>query len=205
MKYRPRWALLFLGAVIVAGLFSFPSWRKLLTFRGVGNSADYALASDAQRQVFADMRKTPGANPATAYAAMLTTVVAPIADAPTPDPTNMTAIKSGDFIEIDAVHKAAGKATLFRQVNNNALLLRFDDFSVTNGLNLSVYLSTATLPKTSAEMMAGQLQLWVAPLKGTAGNQNYTRLPPDLNLTRYRSVVIYSEDLKTVYSSATLQ
>jgi len=67
-----------------------------------------------------------------------------------------------------------------------------------------VYLSTAVLPKTAAELQTGQSQISLGPLRGTIGSQNYTRVPLGLDLTRWKSVVIYSEDLKTVYSSATL-
>lgn len=202
MRVRPRWTLLTLGALLVVLLFSYPVLRKLIPSRAA-STVDFALASEAQRAVFAQMRQTPGAA-ATTYAAMLiNTFVAPTGDAPTPDSSVMTAIKSGEFIQIDAIHSAKGHATLYRRPDDS-LLLRFDDFSITNGPTLNVYLSTAVLPKTAAELQTGQSQISLGPLRGTIGSQNYTRVPLGLDLTRWKSVVIYSEDLKTVYSSATL-
>ncbi len=203
MKHRPRWALLTFGALIVLTLYTYPTWRKLLTVRG-GTTADYANASDDQRAIFTQMRKTPNANPATAYAAMLITVIAPTSDVPTPDSAAMTAIKSGDFIQIDAVHTASGHATLYRRIDNS-LLLRFDNFSVTNGPNLNVYLSAADAPTTFDEMAVGQRQILIGALKGSVGNQNYTYIPPELDLSRYKSVVLFDDSLKTVYSTAPLQ
>lgn len=206
MRHRPRWALIGIGALIVAALFTYPSWRGLITLRG-GSGGDFANASDAQREVFAQIRKDKngGLSAAqTAYAAMLTVIPAPTQDLPTPDAAAMQPIKSGDFIQLDALHTAKGKVTLYRLVNNS-LLLRFDDFSVTNGPRLNVYLSAAAAPKDTKELNLNNWQFLVGALKGSTGSQNYTRIPAELDLSPYKSVVIYSEDLKAVYSSAPLQ
>jgi hypothetical protein len=205
MRNRPRWFLLTLGALIVLTLFTFPTWRKFFSARPA-SSADFANISDNQRSLLLQLRRTPSAVPQiaqTVYAAMIVTVLAPTSDAATPDSTNAQPIRSGDFITIDPIHTAQGTATLYR-LTDNSLLLRFDNFSVTNGPGLTVYLSAAAAPLTADDLATGQVQLKLGALKGTSGSQNYTRLPPELDLTRYKSVVIYSESLKTVYSSAVL-
>src|SRR5579859_1907119 len=138
MKSRPPWLLLGLGALVVLALFTYPTWRKVLTFRGGGSSTDYSGASSAQQDLLLQMRRTPGADPQTVYQSMLTVVPAPTSDAPTPDPSQAQPIKSGNFVTIDAIHTATGKAILYR-LTDNSLLLRFDGFSVTNGPALSVY------------------------------------------------------------------
>ncbi len=203
MKHRPRWGLLSLGALIVLGLFTYPTWRKFVTLRG-GSGADFANATDAQRDVFAKIRKDDSLGAAqTAYAAMLTIMPAPTSDQATPNFSAMEPIKSGDFAQIDARHMATGKATLYR-LPDNTLLLRFDEFTVTNGPHLNVYLSTVAAPRTTLELNAGAQQFLVGALKGSIGSQTYNRIPTQLPLARYKSVVIYSEDLKTIYSSAPL-
>jgi hypothetical protein len=73
---------------------------------------------------------------------------------------------------------------------------------VTNGPDLYVYLSGATAPRTSAELHAlGAFE--VAQLKGNVGSQNY-ELPRDLDVERFRSVVIYCRRFTTVFSTAEL-
>ncbi len=206
MKSRPRWLLIALGALVVVALFTYPTWRDALktwlASRG-GISTDFANVSAEQRDLLLQMRRTPDANPQAVYQAMLITVPAPTSDAATPDPALAQPIRSGDFITIDPIHTASGHATLYR-LNDNSLLLRFDDFTVTNGPGLSVYLSANPAPLTIDDLQTGKLQLLLGSLKGTSGPQNYTRIPPELDLTRYKSVVIVSDSLKAIYSSAPL-
>ncbi len=205
MKNRPPWLLLGLGALVVLVLFTYPTWRKFLPTRtGSGSTTDFSQASAAQRDLLLQMRRTPGADPATVYQSMLTVVPAPTSDVPTPDSVQAQPIKSGDFLTIDPIHTASGHVTLYR-LTDNSLLLRFDDFSVTNGPSLNVYLCAAESPLTAADLATGKLQLLVAPLKGSTGAQNYTRIPPELDLSRYKSVVIFSETLQAIYSSAPLR
>ncbi len=201
MKYRPHWALLGFGAIIVALLFTYPTWRNFLPTRGVSNG--FSAVTDAQRQVLSDMRKTPGAA-ATTYAAMLTAVPAPTNEQPTPVLPDAQIIASATFSELDAIHTAKGSVSLYRSANGD-LLLRFDDFAVTNGPELKVYLCGVSEPKTSADLNSGGVSEYpVAPLKGSVGNQQYV-IPRELSITRYKSVVIYSESLQTIYSYAVLQ
>jgi hypothetical protein len=203
MNYRPRWALLGLGAIVVALLFTYPVWRRFLA--GRASAAAFAEANDAQREVFFDISKNSGRDAAsTAYVAMLTMVPAPTEEQPTPALPDAQVIRTGQFIELDAVHQAKGKVSLYRSANGK-LLLRFDDFGVTNGPGLHVYLSAATAPKTMDEINSGAASYFeVGPLKGSVGNQQY-EVPEELRIANYRSVVIYSESLETVYSTAELQ
>ena len=205
MRNRPRWLLLGLGALIVLALFTYPTWRKFFSARSA-TSVDFANISDDQRSLLLQLRRTPSAVPQiaqTVYAAMIITVPAPTGEVPTPDTTSAQPIRSGDFVAIDSIHNGKGTATLYR-LTDNSLLLRFDPFTIVNGPDLTVYLSASAAPLTAADLATGQLQLKIGALKGTNGPQNYTRLPPELDLTRYKSVVIYSESLKMVYSSAPL-
>src|SRR5258707_14629284 len=102
MRYRPRWTLLGLGAVVVLLLFTYPIWRNFLV--GRPGSVPFQSASDSQRTVFSAMSKDNRDNAATAYVAMLTVVPAPTNEQPTPVLPDAQVILSGDFTELDAVH-----------------------------------------------------------------------------------------------------
>lgn len=201
MRYRPNWTLLALGALIVLALFTYPAWRGFITVRLGGQ--DFSDVTEAQRAALAQIRRTQGPNAAgTAYRALQTIIPAPTADRPTPDGARFQPVKGGDFIELDAIHSGSGRAVIYRNAVDNSLILRLDEFSVTNGPGMAVILCEVAVPKSSAEVLSGQY-FRVATLKATNGNQNY-EIPPELRLERYKSVVIYSEDLRTIYTSAAL-
>jgi hypothetical protein len=200
MRYRPNWGLLTLGALIVVALFTYPTWRTFIILRSTGQ--DFSDLNANQQNVLAGIRRTQGANAAsTSYHAIKTIIPAPTQDLPTPGSVSQ-AVKSGEFIEIDAIHTAKGRATIYRNAANNSLVLRFDEFTITNGPGLAVYLCVMPTPKTPAEVKSGDY-FRVSTLKGTIGNQNY-EIPPELQLGRYRSVVVFSEDLNIIYTSAAL-
>jgi len=80
--------------------------------------------------------------------------------------------------------------------------LRFESFKVQNGPDLYVYLSGHPAPRSSNEVhAAGAYE--VARLKGNIGDQNYD-LPRDLDLSQYKSVVIYCKRFSHVFSTAEL-
>jgi hypothetical protein len=111
-------------------------------------------------------------------------------------------LAAGRFGIIDGIHKGEGAATLVRLPDGQTVLRLEDDFRVTNGPDLYVYLSGSAAPRTSAELH-GTGAFEVAQLKGNVGGQNYA-LPGDLDLTRFRSVVIYCRRFTTVFSTAEL-
>jgi hypothetical protein len=111
------------------------------------------------------------------------------------------ALSSGAFGEVDAVHKGQGTATVYRA--GGALVLRLDPFQVTNGPDLYVYLSGHPAPRNRQQLHEGAA-LEVSRLKGNIGAQNYT-LPADLDLSRYKSVVVYCRRFSVVFSTAELR
>jgi electron transfer DM13 len=111
------------------------------------------------------------------------------------------ALGSGQFGMIDAIHRGEGTATLFR-LPDGGRVLRFEDFNVTNGPDLFVYLSGHPAPRDSRQLHDGGA-FEVARLKGNVGNQNY-ELPPDLDLAQFKSVVIYCRRFSVVFSTAEL-
>lgn len=201
MKYRPRWSVLSIGAIVVILLFTYPSWRRL--FLGRASQGRYPAASDAQREALERFGRANRDSAATAYVAMLTVVPAPTNEQPTPVLRDAQVILSGSFVDMDGWRQGKGSVKMYRSADG-ALLLRFDDFTATNGPDLEVLLCANPEPKLPTELdIEGASRFPVGPLKGTQGNQQFP-IPRQLDLLKYKSVVLYSEQLKSIYSYATL-
>lgn len=108
----------------------------------------------------------------------------------------ITAVLSGNFTDADAAHKGSGIATIYQQGED--LILRFEEFSVTNGPALHVYLSTSANP---TDDLGEYIDL--GDLKGNIGDQNYT-IPAGTDLSQYQSIIIYCEPFSVVFSTAML-
>lgn len=108
----------------------------------------------------------------------------------------VTAVLSGNFIDADAAHKGSGTATIYQQ--EEELILRLQDFMVTNGPDLHVLLSTSSNP---ADDLGEYIDL--GELKGNIGDQNY-EIPADIDLSQYQSIVIYCQPFHVVFSTAAL-
>lgn len=110
-------------------------------------------------------------------------------------------ILAGSFTAIDEFHGAVGTAQVYR-MGNHGYALRLDPFEIVNGPDLHVILSEHPEPRTSADSLL-PTHIDLGELKAQSGAQNY-EMPEGLNITRYRSVVIYSIAMNLVYSSAPL-
>jgi hypothetical protein len=119
--------------------------------------------------------------------------------APEEGPT-ATRLATGQFEDADDFHMGSGGATVYQLPQGR--VLRLENLEVTNGPNLFVYLSGHPAPRSSAQLHE-QGDFEVAPLKGNKGSQNY-ELPADLDMERYRSVVIYCKRFRVVFSTARL-
>jgi Electron transfer DM13 len=113
-----------------------------------------------------------------------------------------TSLATGQFGVVDAIHKGEGTVSIVRLGDGQLVLRLDDDFRVTNGPDLYVYLSGATAPRSSGELhAAGAFE--VAQLKGNVGGQNYG-LPAELDPSKFHAVVIYCRRFATVFSTAEL-
>jgi hypothetical protein len=111
-------------------------------------------------------------------------------------------LKEGEFAGQDKFHKGSGRAIIY-QSPDGSRLLRLEDFSVTNGPDLRVYLSPVHKPEGAGDVTAqGHVEL--AKLKGNKGNQNYA-IPDDADVTSLRSVVIFCKPFRVIFSVAPLQ
>lgn len=118
-----------------------------------------------------------------------------------------TRIRTGEFSEIDALRWAKGRVNIWELVGDGEItrILRFDsNFEVGLGPDLHIYLAVSSNPTSGEQLFEGDLAYDAGLLKGNTGGQNY-RLPEDLDITQFSSVVIYSNSLEMIFSVAPLQ
>ena len=109
-------------------------------------------------------------------------------------------LSSGTFTDADNFHKGSGLVKLIA-LPDGQTLLRLEDFEVTNGPDLFVYLVEHAAPTSSSDVKAGFVN--VGRLKGNKGGQNYF-LADDIDLSKYKSVVIYCRAFSVLFSPASL-
>lgn len=107
---------------------------------------------------------------------------------------------SGRFADADDFHKGSGNVRII-QIDESERIARLENFSVTNGPDLFVYLTKHPNPKDGSDVQKGFVNL--GRLKGNKGNQNYT-IPEDVNLSEYNSIVIYCKAFSVLFSPASL-
>ena len=104
-------------------------------------------------------------------------------------------VATGQFTKVDAIHKGSGVAKLIKQ--GEKLFLSLEDFQVTNGPDLHVYLSDAVTPGKDLASLGNFEDLGL--LKGNVGNQYYE--VPDVT-SAYRTVVIWCQSFGVLFSFA---
>lgn len=117
-----------------------------------------------------------------------------------PTATAPELLKKGVFKDADAIHKGSGKALLYK-LTDGSHLLRLEDFTVTNGPDLMVYL-VKNADITEAEQVTTDF-INLGDLKGNIGNQNYM-IPAGTDIAEYNSAVIWCELFGVLFSPATL-
>ncbi len=108
-------------------------------------------------------------------------------------------VVQGSFSDADSFHRGSGSATVFQMGDER--VLRFEDFTATNGPDLHVILTRDPAPSSRAEVGSDYVDL--GSLKGNVGNQNY-ELPAGLDLSDYQGVVIYCMPFHVVFATASL-
>jgi hypothetical protein len=109
-------------------------------------------------------------------------------------------LESGKFRDADSVHRGSGNALLYR-LPDASHLLRLEEFKVTNGPDLAVYLVKHSDPSNADQVKSGFLNL--GKLKGNVGNQNYV-IPAGTDLSEYHSAVIWCELFGVLFATAPL-
>ncbi|WP_108667027.1 DM13 domain-containing protein [Euzebya rosea] len=118
-----------------------------------------------------------------------------VEDMPDGEPT---AIVNGSFVGADSVHQGSGSATVY-ELADGSRVLRLEDFEVTNGPDLHVYLAPVVdgTPQINADAVD------LGSLKGNVGNQNYD-VPDDLDLGQELAVVIWCQPFQVTFATAAL-
>ena len=121
---------------------------------------------------------------------------------------NITRIRTGDFTEIDLLHNAEGTINIYERVADERIdrfvRLENDFRTAVAQPELELYLAVSPEPRTPEELFAADSAVRLGLLKGHLGGQNYL-IPPEVDITQFGSVVIYSAALEAIFSSAPLQ
>lgn len=118
-----------------------------------------------------------------------------------PDAITARVIGAGEFGDVSSIHKASGRAQLLD--GGTLKILRFTDFRVSNGPHLEVWLSRADDIGNSRDVRAADIHP-LGPLERITGDQIYV-LPDGLDTDRYRTVLIWSAEVGTLYGLARLE
>ena len=102
---------------------------------------------------------------------------------------------SGQFMGAgDGIHNAEG-ITREITLEDGKQFIRFENFKVTNGPDLFVYLAT---DKSASDFVD------IGRLKANNGNQNY-EVPEGTDLTKYDTVLIWCKAFSVLFGSADLK
>ena len=109
-------------------------------------------------------------------------------------------LRSGSFYSVE--RKGSGRARLYRLADGRGAV-RLEPFRTSSNTDLYVWLSTASRPKTTKQVVAARRLGPLIPLKSTIGEQNYL-LPRSVDPRRVRSIVIWCVPIQIVYTVAGL-
>jgi len=110
-------------------------------------------------------------------------------------------LRKGMFEGADSIHKGSGAASLY-QLADGGHLVRFEDFRVTNGPDLHVYLVRHPGPEASSDVTADN-HIDLGKLKGNIGNQNYV-IPAGTDIADFGSVVVWCQAFGVLFATAPL-
>jgi hypothetical protein len=113
-------------------------------------------------------------------------------------PTEPGVLAEGSFRSL--AHRASGQATVLN--TGGQPVLRFEDFSVENGPDLFVYLSTGDADGPGRAL--GNDFVDLGPLKGNIGDQNYD-VPEGTDLEKYKTAVIWCRRFTVAFAAAELR
>lgn len=125
-------------------------------------------------------------------------VSSPQTDAGSMENAEPQTLVKGSFVEVDAVHKGSGVARIILQ--DGKRYLRFENFQVTNGPDLYVYLSESKTPGSDLKSLGKYTSLGL--LKGNVGDQNYEIPEP---FRGYGTAVIWCQKFGVLFSYAVME
>ncbi len=190
-------------ATPILGGFTLAFWRPVLG-RKIPTALTVALRTALAAVVLLDLGffvlvgfiRTEANDTAPAFITRVPTTTTETTATPQPtEPPQFT----GVFDSRQGLDTASGNVILGTTAGG-LYVLRLQHFATSHGPDLYLYLSKVAVPTTSAQVMDG---LEVSALKATSGNQNYT-LPAGIDVTVYKSVVVYCKSFSAIFGYATL-
>lgn len=109
-------------------------------------------------------------------------------------------LSTGSFYRVDQIGK--GRVTIYR-LPGGRHALRLDDFYVTPNIDLEIRLSPLRAPRTTRQYKSAPAA-FVKRLDVTTGSMNFM-IPKGIDPSRYRSVVMWCENLFSAYAAASLK
>jgi hypothetical protein len=198
---------LLIGAIVAIPVLALAWWLGSPLFLDTEVNEEFPVAAGAQDETatteteMVDTTETPDVTTTTAdevattEAMEETTTTESGGDAMA---AGAVALTMGQFEDIDNLHRGSGTATVY-ELEDGSHVLRLEDFEVTNGPDLHVYLVPASNP--TGDDIVDYVEL--GGLKGNIGNQNY-EIPADVDPTGFGSVVIYCQPFHVIFSIANL-
>jgi hypothetical protein len=185
---------LVLMAVAAAGLALFQPWKLW-----VDDTVDQAAPVGASPVTASPSTSPPTAAPATTggpTSERTTRSAAP----PSAPPANAPPIPPAPsaFVSID--HGTSGELIVLADENGNRFI-RFVDLATDNGPDLKVYVSAN--PVDGPEGAFDDDFIDLGRLQGNIGSQNY-EVPAGVDLSRFRSVVIWCDRFNSAFGAAPL-
>lgn len=210
MELRFRFLIIALVGAVAVAVWTFPAWRGVFRDRSLDGAFpgldldlqdDFlALPADQRRQLLEMHERSPEMALGMVRVAVGKVDAAPEREHEMSGLTAARALARGEFTTIDSLHWGEGTATIYELPGQR--ILRFEDFSSALGGDVRVYLSRDPQPRNALEVGSDFLNL--GRLKGNIGNQNYV-LPPNQDVSVFRSVVVYCKQFETVITSARIR
>lgn len=117
-----------------------------------------------------------------------------------PTPVEPVAILTGEFEGVGGDYTGSGSVTVYR-LDDGSRVLRFTQFSVTNGPGLVVLLSNNQNVHLTRNI---NMYVELGELQSTTGDQEY-QIPAELDVEEYSVAVIYCKPFNAVFATASLQ
>ncbi len=220
MDLRIRLLILAAFALLVAAVWTFPTWYPLLNRDSVSVAfpglplelqAEYMLLPEPVRQAYEKLRDgnrrdNIPARPDVALALLLARltqddIVAPDQDILTTIPPEARILRRGTFITPDPTRGATGNITIY-QLPTLVRYVRLDDFQSVRAPDLHLILTRNPDPYDAAGVGVDYID--IGKLLGNVGTQTYI-VPRDVDFGVYPILAIYSPTLDFVISTATLR
>jgi hypothetical protein len=117
-----------------------------------------------------------------------------------PTPPTIVTLAAGQFV--DRSYTGSGNALVLTD-GSSQRFLRFEDFATDNGPDLFVYLTSARADADESAFGVDGEYVNLGRLTGNIGDQNY-EIPPDVDLDRFSTVVVWCDRFSSAFTAADL-